>query len=173
VLKDIAPRVSRVAFILLPEIASYIAMVDVAKAAAPSIGVRVSTIGVHDAGEIERGITAFATDGDGGLIVCPSAITNGNHDLIAKLATRYKLPGVFPYRYYVSSGGLASYGPRLTDEYQRAASYADRILKGEKPGELPVQLPTRFELVINLKAAKALELTVPSISLATADEVIQ
>jgi putative ABC transport system substrate-binding protein len=173
VLKEIAPRVSRVGYILLPEIASYVAMVRVAEAAAPSLGVRVSTIGVHDGREIERGITTFANDGDGGLIVCPSAITNGNHKLIAELATKYRLPGVYPYRYYVSSGGLASYGPRLIDEYQRAVSYIDRILKGEKPGELPVQLPTKFELVISLKAANALQLTVPSMLLATADEVIQ
>jgi putative ABC transport system substrate-binding protein len=171
-LKEIAPRVSRVAYVLLPEIASYVAMVRAAEAAAPSLGVRISTIGVHDPQEIERGITNFAVT-DGGLIVCPSAVTNSNHELIVDLATRYRLPGIYPYRYYVSSGGLASYGPRLTDEYQRGASYVDRILKGEKPGDLPIQLPTKFELVISVKAAKALELNVPSTLLVTADEVIQ
>jgi putative tryptophan/tyrosine transport system substrate-binding protein len=173
VLKEIAPRVSRVGYMLLPEMASYIAMAHGAEAVAPSLGARVSMIGVHNPLEIERGITDFAADADGGLIVCPSAVTNSNHELIVELAARYKLPGVYPYRYYVSAGGLASYGVQLTDEYKRGATYVDRILKGEKPGDLPIQLPTSFEFVINLKAARALELTVPPTLLATADEVIQ
>jgi putative ABC transport system substrate-binding protein len=173
VLKEIAPHVSRVAVLLLPEFASYVAMVHAAEAAATPLSVKVSAAGVHNAREIEQAITTIASDADGGLIVCPSAITNGNHGLIAELAARYRLPGIYPYRYYVSSGGLVSYGPNLTTEYRRAASYVDRILKGEKPGELPIQQPTKFELVINLKAAKALGLTVPPSLLATADEVIE
>jgi putative ABC transport system substrate-binding protein len=103
----------------------------------------------------------------------PSYVTNGNHGLIAELAARHRLPGVYPFRYYTSSGGLVSYGPHLTDEYRRAASYVDRILKGEKPGNLPIQAPTKFELVINGKTAKALGLTIPEALLATADEVIE
>lgn len=172
-LKQIAPRVSRVAFVLLPEIASYVEMVRDAETAAPSLGMSVIAIGVHDPQEIERGISDFAVNADGGLIVCPSAVTNSNHRLIADLAVRYGLPGLYPYRYYVSAGGLASYGPRLIDEYQRGATYVDRVLKGEKPGDLPIQLPIKFELVINVKAAKALQLTIPPMLLATADEVIQ
>jgi putative tryptophan/tyrosine transport system substrate-binding protein len=173
ILKEIAPRVSRVAVILLPQIASYVAMLRAAEAAAASLAIKVSEAGVHDAREIEHAITTFANDANGGLIVCPSAVTNGNHGLIAELAARHRLPGVYPFRYYASSGGLVSYGPHLTDEYRRAASYVDRILKGEKPGDLPIQAPTKFELVINGKTAKALGLTIPPSILARADEVIE
>jgi putative tryptophan/tyrosine transport system substrate-binding protein len=173
VLKEIAPRVSRVAFMLLPEIANYVAILRAAEAAAPSLAITVSVAGVHDAREIEHAITTFANDANGGLIVCPSAVTNGNHGLIAELAARHRLPGVYPFRYYASSGGLISYGPHLTDEYRRAASYVDRILKGEKPGDLPIQFPTRFELVLNLRTAKALGLDIPSSLLLQADEVIE
>lgn len=173
VLKEIAPRVSRVAVMLLPEFASYVAMVHAAEAAATPLSVKVSAAGVHNAREIEQAITTFASDADGGLIVTPSAVTNGNHGLIAELAARHRLPGIYPYRYYASSGGLVSYGPNLTNEYRRAASYVDRVLKGEKPGDLPIQQPTKFEMVINLKTAKAFGLTVPEVLLATADEVIE
>jgi putative ABC transport system substrate-binding protein len=173
VLKEIAPRVSRVAVMLLPEFASYVAMLRAAEVAAAPLAIKVSAAGVHNAREIEQAITTFASDADGGLIVTPSATTNGNHGLIAELAARHRLPGVYPYRYYVSSGGLVSYGPNLTNEYRRAASYVDRILKGEKPGDLPIQQPTKFEMVINLKTAKALSLTIPQTILATADEVIE
>jgi len=173
ILKEIAPRVSRVAVILLPQIASYVAMLRAAEAAAASLAIKVSEAGVHDAREIEHAITAFASDPEGGLIVCPSPITNGNHALIAELAARHHLPGVYPHRYYASSGGLVSYGHNLTDEYRRAASYVDRILKGEKPGDLPIQQPTKFELVINRTTAKALGLDIPTTLLATADEVIE
>jgi putative ABC transport system substrate-binding protein len=173
VLKQMAPRVSRVAFMFLPEIASYVSILRVAEAAAPSLAIRVSAVGVHDAGEIERAIATFGSDADGGLIVCPSPVTNGNHGLIAELAARHHLPGVYPFRYYASSGGLISYGPHLTEEYRRAASYVDRILKGEKPGDLPIQLPNKFEMVINLKTAKALGLDVPPMLLVAADEVIE
>jgi putative ABC transport system substrate-binding protein len=173
VLKEIAPRVSRVAVMILPEFASYVAMVHAAEAAATPLSVKVSTAGVHNAREIEQAITTFASDADGGLIVTPSAVTNGNHGLIAELAARHRLPGIYPYRYYVSSGGLVSYGPNLTTEYRRAASYVDRILRGEKPGDLPIQQPTKFELVINLKTAKAFGLTIPQTLVATADEMIE
>jgi len=173
ILKEIAPRVSRVAVMLLPQIASYVAMLRAAEAAAASLAIKVSEAGVHDAREIEHAITAFASDPEGGLIVCPSPITNGNHALIAELAARHHLPGVYPHRYYASSGGLVSYGHNLTDEYRRAASYVDRILKGEKPGDLPIQQPTKFELVINRTTAKALGLDIPTTLLATADEVIE
>jgi putative tryptophan/tyrosine transport system substrate-binding protein len=173
ILKEIAPRVSRVAVMLLPQIASYVAMLRAAEAAAASLAIKVSEAGVHDAREIEHAITAFASDPEGGLIVCPSPITNGNHALIVELAARHHLPGVYPHRYYASSGGLVSYGHNLTDEYRRAASYVDRILKGEKPGDLPIQQPTKFELVINRTTAKALGLDIPTTLLATADEVIE
>jgi putative ABC transport system substrate-binding protein len=173
ILKEIAPRVSRVAVMLLPQIASYVAMLRAAEAAAASLAIKVSEAGVHDAREIEHAITAFASDPEGGLIVCPSPITNGNHALIAELAARHHLPGVYPHRYYASSGGLVSYGHNLTDEYRRAASYVDRILKGERPGDLPIQQPTKFELVINRTTAKALGLDIPTTLLATADEVIE
>jgi putative ABC transport system substrate-binding protein len=173
VLKQMAPRVSRVGFMFLPEIASYVSILHAVEIAAPSLAIRVSAVGVHDASEIERAIATFGTNADGGLIVCPSPVTNGNHGLIADLAVRHHLPGVYPFRYYASSGGLVSYGPHLTEEYRRAASYVDRILKGEKPSDLPIQLPTKLELVINLKTAKALGLDVPPMLLTAADEVIE
>jgi putative ABC transport system substrate-binding protein len=173
VLKEMAPRVTRAGFMFLPEVASYVAILHAVEAAAVPLAIKVSAAGVHDAREIERSITTLASDTDVGLIVCPSAITNGNHRLIAELAARYGLPGVYPYRYYAASGGLISYGPHLTDEYRRAAAYVDRVLRGEKPGDLPIQQPTKWELVINSKTAKALGLEIPNTLLATADEVIE
>jgi len=173
VLKEIAPRVSRVAFMLIPEVASYAAILRAAEAAAPPLGITVSAAGVHDAREIEHAITTLAGDAGGGLVVCPSPVTNGNHRLIVELAARHQLPGVYPFRYYASSGGLISYGPHLTDEYRRAASYVDRVLRGEKPGDLPIQQPTKWEVVINSKTAKALGLEIPNTLLVTADEVIE
>ena len=130
-------------------------------------------VGVGDAGEIERAITAFARSSNGGLIVTGSPLTLVHRDLIITLAARHRLPAVYPFRYFATSGGLISYGPNATDPYWRAARYIDRILKGEKPAELPVQAPTKYELVINLKTAKALGLTVPDKLLARADEVIE
>jgi putative tryptophan/tyrosine transport system substrate-binding protein len=127
----------------------------------------------RDAPEIERAVTAFARSSNSGLIVTPSGLTIVHRDLIIKLVARLRLPAVYPYRFFVTSGGLVSYGPDTTDQYRRAAGYVDRILKGEKPADLPVQAPTKYELVINLKTAKALGLTVPDKLLATADEVIE
>jgi putative ABC transport system substrate-binding protein len=128
---------------------------------------------VRDPGEIERAITAFAPERNGGLIVTASQPSVTHRDLIISLAMRYRLPNIYPFRYYPVSGGLASYGPNTNDQHKRAAGYIDRILKGEKPADLPVQAPTKYELVINLKAAKALSITVPTTLLARADEVIE
>jgi putative ABC transport system substrate-binding protein len=135
--------------------------------------VEVIPVNLRDAGEIERTITVFARSSTGGLIVTGSALAAFHRNLIVTLAARHKLPAVYSERYSVAAGGLVSYGPDLVDQYRRAAGYVDRILKGEKPADLPVQAPTKFELVINLKTAKALGLTVPPTLLARADEVIE
>jgi ABC-type uncharacterized transport system substrate-binding protein len=135
--------------------------------------VEVSPVNVRDAGEIERAVTAFARASNGGLIVTTSALTVVHRDLIITLAARYKLPAVYYRRYFVTSGGLISYGYDIVEQFRRAAGYVDRILKGEKPADLPVQTPTKYELVINLKTAKALGLTVPPTLVARADEVIE
>ncbi len=140
---------------------------------APTVGVDVIPVGARDAGEIERAVAAFARASNGGLVVTSSALTVRHRDLIIALAARHKLPAVYYRRYYVASGGLISYGYDLFDQYRRAAGYVDRILKGEKPADLPVQAPTRYELVINLKTAKALGLDVPPTVLVRADEVIE
>jgi putative ABC transport system substrate-binding protein len=140
---------------------------------APSVGVEVSPVNVRDAGEIERAVTAFARSSNGGLIVTASALASAHRDLIIALAARHKLPAVYYRRYFVARGGLISYGYDSVDQYRRAAGYVDRILKGEKPADLPVQAPTRYELVLNLKTVKALGLDVPATVLARADEVIE
>jgi putative ABC transport system substrate-binding protein len=135
--------------------------------------VELRAVGVRDAGEIERAITAFARSSNGGLIVTGSPLAAVHRDLIIKLAAQHRLPSVYPFRYFAASGGLISYGPNSIDPYRRAAVYIDRILKGEKPADLPVQAPTKYELVINLKTAKALGLDMPASVLARADEVIE
>ena len=140
---------------------------------APSLGMQVSPVGVRDSGEIERGISAFAREANGGLIVLGAPLAIMQRDLISALAVRYRLPAVYPVRLFVEAGGLMSYGSNSIDPYRRAAAYVDRILKGEKPADLPVQNPTKFELVINLKAARALGLEIPPALLARADEVIE
>jgi putative ABC transport system substrate-binding protein len=140
---------------------------------APSVGVEVSPVNVRDAGEIERAVAAFARADNGGLIVTGSALAQLHRNLIIALAARHKLPAVYFERFFVTVGGLISYGPDLVDQYRRAATYVDRILKGEKPADLPVQAPTTYELVINLKTAKALGLEIPATVLARADEVIE
>jgi putative tryptophan/tyrosine transport system substrate-binding protein len=140
---------------------------------APSLGVELRPIDVHDAPEIERAVTAFARSANGGLIVTGSALTALHRDLFITLAARHKLPAIYWERFFVSGGGLISYGADSIDPHRRAAGYVDRILKGEKPADLPVQFPTKYELVINLKTAKALGLTVPPTLLASADEVIE
>jgi putative tryptophan/tyrosine transport system substrate-binding protein len=145
----------------------------VIQAVAPSFRVEVSPINMRDAGEIERAIAAFAGSPNGGLILTAGATAQLHRDLIITLAARHKLPAVYPYRHLVTAGGLIAYGPDYVDQYRRAASYVDRILKGENPADLPVQAPNKYELVVNLKTAKALGLEVPPQLLARADEVIE
>ena len=172
-LKEIAPRVTRVAVLRDPAVASGIGQFGAVQIVAPSLGVEVSPVDVRDAGEIERAIEAFASGLNGGLIVTASGLTIRHRDLIVTLAARYKLPAVYSSSFFVTGGGLISYGPDRVDQFRRAAGYVDRILKGEKPADLPVQAPTKYDLVINLKTAKALGLTIPPSVLARADEVIE
>ena len=171
-LKEIAPSVTRVAVLRDPAIASGIGQFGAIQIVAPSLGVGLSPVDVRVAGEIERALAAFARGLNGGLIVTSSALANVHRKLITALAARQKLPAVYSSRHFVIEGGLISYGPDLIDQYRRAAGYVDRILKGEKPGDLPVQVPTKYELVINLTTAKALGLAVPTALLARADEFI-
>ena len=173
VLKEIAPGVTRAAVIRDPALASGPGQFAAIQSIAPSLGVEVSPVNVRDAGEIARAITAFAHSPNGGLIVTGSALVGIHRHLIIALAARHKLPAVYVERTYVAAGGLISYGSDFLDQYRRAASYVDRILKGEKPADLPVQQPTKYELVINLKTAKALGLDIPPTLLARADEVIE
>ena len=172
-LKQIAPVVTRVAVLRDPAIPTGPAQFGVIQAAAPSAGMEVRTVDVRDAREIERGIAALARASNGGLIITASAGSQVHHNLIITLAARHKLPAVYYERLFASAGGLISYGPDFVDRFRRAAGYVDRILKGEKPADLPVQAPTKYELVINLKTAKALGLEVPPSLLARADEVIE
>jgi putative ABC transport system substrate-binding protein len=173
VLRQIAPGVKRVAVLRDAAITAGIGQFGAIQSAAPSHGIEVGPVNVRDRGEIERSIAAFASSSNGGLVVTGSAQTFIHRDLIVALAARHKLPAVYWDRAPVVGGGLASYGAELRDQYRRAAGYVDRILKGERPADLPVQAPTKYELVINLKTAKALGLAVPPSLLATADEVIE
>jgi putative ABC transport system substrate-binding protein len=173
-LKEIAPGVTRVAVLRDPATPSGVGQFSVIQAVAPPLRVEVNPINMRrDAGEIERAIAAFAGSPNGGLILTAAALSLLHHNLIVTLAARHKLPAVYAYRNIVTAGGLISYGADYTDQYRRAAGYVDRILKGEKPADLPVQAPTKYELVINLKTAKALGLTIPPTLLARADEVIE
>jgi putative ABC transport system substrate-binding protein len=172
-LKEIAPSVNRVAVMQNPDNTAWRGDFPVISAAAPSLAVEAISAPVRDAAEIERAIGAFADDRNGGLLVLPDTTLNVNRALIATLAAKYRLPAVYPYRFYVTVGGLTSYGVDVTDIYRRVASYVDRILRGAHPGELPVQGPTKFELVINLKSAKGLGLEVAPTLIARADEVIE
>jgi putative tryptophan/tyrosine transport system substrate-binding protein len=172
-LKEIAPHVTRVAVVRDPADPSQIAQFAAVQSMAPSLGVVVSPPNVDDAPEIERAVTAFARSSNGGLIVPGSALATIHRNLIIGLAARHKLPAVYSNPVFVADDGLISYGPDRVDQYRRAAAYVDRILKGEKPADLPVQAPTKYELVINLKTAKALGLEVPPSVLARADEVIE
>jgi ABC-type uncharacterized transport system substrate-binding protein len=172
-LKEIAPRVTRAAVLRDPAVASGSGQFGAVQIVAPSLGVGVSPVDVRDAGEIERAVTAFARESNGGLIVTGSAFGIVHRKLITTLAARHKLPAVYSSRFYVTAGGLISYGPDTIDPFRRAAGYVDRIFKGEKPADLPVQAPTKYELVVNLKTAKALGLDVPATVLARADEVIE
>ena len=171
-LKEIAPRVARVAVLRTASAAAGIGQFSAIQTVAP-IGMELSAIGTRDAAEVERGIAAFARDPNGGMIVTASGFGANHPKLIATLAARHSVPAVYPFRYYVTSGGLICYGPYEREQYRLAAGYVDRILKGEKPGDLPVQAPTKYELVINLKTAKALGLEIPPTLLARADEVIE
>jgi putative ABC transport system substrate-binding protein len=172
-LREIAPGVTRVAVIRDPAITAGIGQWGAIQSVAPSLGMEVSPVNVRDAGEIERAIAAFARVPNGGLIVTGSGSAVIHLDLVVAAAARHKLPAVYFERSFASRGGLISYGPDIIDQYRRAASYVDRILKGEKPADLPVQAPTKYELVINLKTAKSLGLEVPATLLARADEVIE
>ena len=171
-LKEIAPGVTRAAVLRDPTVAAGIGQFAAIQAVGP-IGIELSAIDLRDADEIERAVATFARDTNGGLIVTVSQFGMNHPDVVTDLAVRHKLPAVYPFRYFVSAGGLMSYGSDLLDEYRRAADYVDRILKGEKPADLPVQAPTKYELAINLKTAKALGLEVPQSLLARADEVIE
>jgi len=172
-LKEIAPSVTRVAVLRDPAITAGIGMWGAIQSVAPSFGVDLRPIDVRDAGEMERALAAFAGGPNGGLIVTGSALAVVHRNLIIRLAARHKLPAVYFARYFVGDGGLISYGPNQLDQYRQAAAYVDRILKGEKPADLPVQAPTQYETVLNLKTAKALGLNVPATVLARADEVIE
>jgi putative ABC transport system substrate-binding protein len=172
-LKELAPRVTRAAILRDAAIPAGTGQFGAIQSVAPSVGVEVSPVNVRDASEIERAVAAFARADNGGLIVTGSALAQLHRNLIIALAARHKLPAVYFERFFVTVGGLISYGPDLVDQYRRAATYVDRILKGEKPADLPVQAPTTYELVINLKTAKALGLDVPLTLLARADEVIE
>jgi putative ABC transport system substrate-binding protein len=172
-LKEIAPRVTRAAVLRDPATNSGTGQYAAIQAVAPSYGLEVSPVNVGDGGEIERAISAFSRSGNGGLIVTGSGLAAVHRELIVTLAARHKLPAVYYQRFFVASGGLISYGPNTIDPYRRAASYVDRILKGEKAADLPVQEPTKVVLAINIKTAKALGLDVPPTLLARADEVIE
>jgi ABC-type uncharacterized transport system substrate-binding protein len=172
-LKEIAPHVTRAAVIRDPAIAAGLGQWGAIQSVAPSLGVELRPLGVRDAGEIERAITAFAHSPNGGLIVTGSALALVHRELITTLAARYRLPAVYASPLFANAGGLISYGPDSIDPYRLAAGYVDRILKGEKPADLPVQAPTKYALAINLKTAKALGLDVPPTLLARADEVIE
>jgi putative ABC transport system substrate-binding protein len=172
-LKEIAPGVTHAAVLRDPAITSGIGQFAVIQSVAPSVGVDVVPVNLRAAAEIEREVAAFAQSANGGLILTASALSAVHRDLIIALAARHKLPALYYERYYVAAGGLISYGPNFLDQFRLAASYVDRILKGERPADLPVQAPTKYELVINLKTAKALGLAVPPSVRARADEVIE
>jgi putative ABC transport system substrate-binding protein len=172
-LKEVAPGVKRVAVIRDPDISAGTGQFAAIQTAAPSFGLDLIAINPREAGEVERAIAAFARTPNGGLITTSSALAVIRRDLIIGLAAKHKLPAIYYRRLFAASGGLVSYGPDVIDQFRRAAGYVDRILKGEKPAELPVQAPNKYELVINLKTAKALGHTIPPSVLARADEVIE
>jgi putative tryptophan/tyrosine transport system substrate-binding protein len=172
-LKEIAPGLTRAIVLWDPAITAGIGQFAIIQSVATSTGIDIRPVNLRDAGEVERAITAFARAPNGGLIVTASALSVVRRDLIIALAARHRLPAVYFERFFVAAGGLISYGANFVDQHRRAAGYVDRILKGEKPADMPVQAPTKYDLVINLKTAKALGLTVPSSLLARADEVIE
>jgi putative ABC transport system substrate-binding protein len=172
-LKQIAPGLTRVAVLRDPVISGGLGQFGAVQSAASSFAVEVTAINMRDATEIERAVTAFATSSGGGLIVTASPLALVHRSLIVTLAARHKLPAIYYERSFIPDGGLISYGPDFIDQYRRAATYVDRILKGEKPADLPVQAPTKYELIINLKTAKTLGLTVPNTLIGRADEVVE
>jgi putative ABC transport system substrate-binding protein len=172
-LKQIAPRVTRAAVLRDPTLSSGIGQLGGIQSVAPAFGVEVSPIDVRNRADIERSISAFAGGANGGLILTTSVLAAVNRELIIALAAAHRLPAVYPYRFYSSAGGLISYGPSTVDQFRQAAGYVDRILKGDKPADLPVQAPVKYETVLNLKTAKALGLDVPAMVLVRADEVIE
>jgi putative ABC transport system substrate-binding protein len=173
VLKEIAPGVRQVAFLHVPQVAVHVAFLNVIESASTSLGVKVIGAGIHDSGDIKTTITAFAQEPNGGLIIAPSPLTTIERELIITLAARAALPAIYPFRYFPGNGGLVSYGIDQLEQARGGALYVDRVLRGTNPSDLPVQLPTKYELAINLKAAKALGLDVPPSLLARADEVIE
>jgi len=172
-LREIVPQVEHVGFMLAPEGPANVGFLKAAEAAAPSLKVRLTALGVHSTDEIERSVSTFAAEPNRGLIIAPTVVTFVNSKLIVELAARYRLPAIYSRADYPKAGGLISYGPDQVDQFRQGAAYADRILKGAKVAELPVQYPTKFELVVNLKTAKALGLDVSPSLLARADEVIE
>jgi putative ABC transport system substrate-binding protein len=172
-LKEIAPRVTRAAVLRDPALASGTGQFGAIQSVSSSLGVELSPINVRSASEIERAIVEFARFQNAGLIVTANALVSAHRDLIVALAVKHRLPAVYAARHFVNAGGLVSYGPDFLDQFRRAAAYVDRILKGEKPSSLPVQTPTKYELIVNLKAAKALGIEIPATVLARADQVIE
>jgi putative tryptophan/tyrosine transport system substrate-binding protein len=171
--KEIAPRAGRVGFVFNPDAAPNVGFFHAAEAAAPSLGIKLAALAVRDASDVEQHVAAFASEPDGGLVVAPHAVTLGNRKLLIELAARYRLPAVYSDRYFAESGGLVSFGNNSADLFRRAATYVDLILKGANPADLPVQLPTKFELIVNLKAAEMLGLTIPESFLIRADAVLE
>jgi len=172
-LKEVMPAMTRAAVVLGPSSTAAVGQFAAIQSVAPSVGVEVIPINIHGAADIERGVTAFTRSGHGGLVVTASAVANVHRDLIVALAARHRLPAIYFERYFVTGGGLMSYAADHSDQYRRAAGYVDRILKGEKPADLPVQAPTMYELIINLKTARVLGIEIPPSLLARADEVIE
>jgi putative ABC transport system substrate-binding protein len=172
-LNEVAPRIERVGFVMHPETPAHVRFFKSAEALAPSLKLKFVPLGVHDEAEIERALTAFAPGGSGGIIVTPHAVTLTNRDFIVALAARLRLPALYPLALYPKAGGLISYGPDPVNQFRQGAGYVDRILRGAKPADLPVQYPTKYELVVNLKTARALGLAFPQAVLARADEVIE
>jgi putative ABC transport system substrate-binding protein len=173
VLKEAAPNMERAAVLLGSDIAVNIAYLRAAEAVAPSLGLQVAPIDIHAGVEIERAIATFASQPDGGLVVLPNPNTTANRASVIILAARHRLPAIYPFRFFATEGGLMSYGIDQIDQWRGAATYVDRVLRGEKPGDLPVQAPTKFELVVNLKTAKAIGLHIPPAFPLRADEVIE
>ena len=172
-LKEISPSIQRVLVVTDPDNQSSAAQFAAIQSLSPSMGVNVRLVGLNDNALVERAIAELAHSGNGGIIALRLSEVISQRQLIIKLATRYRLPAIYPLRIFADDGGLIAYGPDTVDQFRLAASYVDRIVKGEKPGDLPVQAPTKFELVVNLKAAKAIGLTVPPSLLARTDEVIE